>query len=280
MTRGGRHGRRQTGQGVAYSMQPLLHSYGTPYPVYPRPIASVSPGLMPSPHGFVPLAHDGFPPSSFLRQQPSGPPPLWSPGPIPDYYDQYEDPGMRRNGNQLPNTFPPRQPSLPSQPTQGYPSQHARPVQPIPQILPGQPFPPSQSVQPLPQFQPFHPILPGHSTRSSQNNQPFQPPPHLRPAPSVPFYPYQPVAAPAVPCVAPVSYYPAYPAYPYQQPPYQQYPYPANGTGGGHIPETAINHTGTQFRDPQLRGDAPEFFPIRQRARRSTGDKYMIIASP
>ncbi|KAB8214668.1 hypothetical protein BDV33DRAFT_195875 [Aspergillus novoparasiticus] len=215
MTRGGRYGRRQTGhhcQTVAYSMQPLLPSYGTPYPVYPRPIASVPPGLVSSPHGFVPLAQDGFPPSSFLRQQPSDSPPVWSPGPIPNFYNQYEDPALRRNGNQAPNTFPPRQPPpLPSQPIQGYSSQHDRFVQPIPQILPGQPFPPSQPVQPIPQFQPFQPILSNHSTRSSQHNQPSQPPPHLRPAPPVPLYPYQSVAAPSVPCVAPVSYYPAYP---------------------------------------------------------------------
>ncbi|KAE8343995.1 hypothetical protein BDV24DRAFT_160929 [Aspergillus arachidicola] len=280
MTRGGRYGRRQTGHTVAYSMQPLLPSYGTPYPVYPRPIASVPPGLVSSPHGFVPLAHDGFPPSSFLRQQPSGSPPVWSPGPIPDFYNQYEDPGLRRNGNQAPNTFPPRQPPpLPSQPIQGNSSQHDRFVQPIPQILPGQPFPPSQPVQPIPQFQPFQPILSNHSTRSGQHSQPPQPPPHLRPAPPVPLYPYQSVAAPSVPCVAPVSYYPAYPAYPYQQSPYQQYQCPAYGTGGGHTPETVINHMGAQFRDPQLRGDAPEFFPIHQKARRSVGDELLIISS-
>ncbi|KAB8255691.1 hypothetical protein BDV32DRAFT_141803 [Aspergillus pseudonomiae] len=215
MTRSGKYRRRQTGHhchSVAYSLQPFLPSYGAQYPVFPRPISSVPPGSMPFPHGFIPLAHDRLPPSSFLCPQPSGTPPVWSPGPIPDFYSQHEDSGMMRNGNHAPNTFTPRQTPLPSRPTQaGYSNQHDRPVQPIPQIQPGQPFPPVQSVQPLPQFQPFHPILSGQSTRSSQHSQLLHPPPYLRPAPPIPYYPYQPVAAPAMPCVAPVSSYQAYP---------------------------------------------------------------------
>ncbi|KAE8377828.1 hypothetical protein BDV26DRAFT_203418 [Aspergillus bertholletiae] len=160
------------------------------------------------------ISPHGYPPSLCLPPQASGSSPIWSPGPIPDFYNQHEDPRMKGNGNQPPSTLPLTPSALLWQPTQaGYASHYDRPSQPIPQSQPVQPLLLAQSAQSIPRFQRTHPALPGHSTRPSQHSQPLQPHPHLR---NVPYYAYQPVAGPtmpAVPYTVPVShsYAPAYP---------------------------------------------------------------------
>lgn len=135
-------------------------------------LSMIPPGSVLSPPGFAPQTPDGRLPSSILHPQPSGyPATAWSPGPILDFYNQYDDPGMRRgNGNRPPHTLSSMQHPPPPQPTQaGCSGYYIRPAQTIPQ---------NQAV---------HPTLSSHSAQSSQQNQLTQ----LPYLPSAQQYPYQ-----------------------------------------------------------------------------------------
>ncbi|KAE8350132.1 hypothetical protein BDV28DRAFT_151234 [Aspergillus coremiiformis] len=271
MTKGGRYRRRQAGYGpgARYPAEHLPPNYVSDGSFLSPPSSTQSCSI-PLPPGFAPVAHDGLPPSSILRPQVSGPPtPAWSPGPIPDFYSPHEEPGMRGR-NQTPQIIPPMQPAPLLQ--SPYANQHDRSVQPSPLTPPMKSYMPVQPVQPMRQYSPIHTNPPSHSTRSGQYNLFAQPPPHPRSVQPVPRYQYQPVAVPVV--VPVVSYYPgAHTAY--GRPQLGVY-----GVAGPHTPKVVGDHKGSQLRDPQLRGDAPEFFPTDQRRTEPREHNWMVVTSP
>ncbi|KAE8387323.1 hypothetical protein BDV23DRAFT_186473 [Aspergillus alliaceus] len=203
----------------------------------------IPPGSILAPPGFAPQTPDGRLPSSILHPQPSGyPATAWSPGPILDFYNQYDDAGVRRgNGNQPPHTLSSMQHPPPPRPTQaGCSGYYGRPVQTIPQ---------NQAV---------HPTLSSHSAQSSQQNQLAQLP-YLQ---STQQYPYQ---------ASPVSNYPGAPSA-QQQPQYcssRECP----------MPEAAVSSMVSRLQDLQLRGDAPEFHPKEQRQQKTKKGNWMVVDS-
>ncbi|KAF7595342.1 hypothetical protein BBP40_006591 [Aspergillus hancockii] len=247
MARGRRYQRRQQGLGATQSM-----GIKNGRPLQPRgyaPDATFMNTSIPIPPNFTPPALEGMHPTAFFRPQASGPPtPVWSPGPIPDFYNQREEIDLNRIRNSA--VHYPHLMQLGRSPQPDQSRQHHRPVPAFPQIRHVHPIPPVQPVQLVTPMHPIHSIPPSHSMPPSQYNQPVPP--------SLPHIPLQPASyIQHVPVPIAVPYLAG--LHPVQGPGQDQ----TNGVGTFCAPEITLGNMGSQFNS-QLRADAPEFVPWEQ----------------